>query len=112
MQGEGRSGQGEVQCGDWGEERGGWSEGRGGWSVGRGGEALPLLLRWQVLHNLSLWTANKKPLTDQVAKTDASRARKEVKLVGTHKGGRRMVVVSGWSGDGHVAFASVPLSVP
>ena len=80
MQGEGRSGQGEVQCGDWGEER-------GGWSVGRGGEALPLLLRWQVLHNLSLWTANKKPLTDQVAKTDASRARKEVKLVGTHKGG-------------------------
>lgn len=44
-------------------------------------EASPLLSYWQVLHNLSLWTANRKPLTDQLAKTDASRARKEVKLV-------------------------------
>ena len=46
----------------------------------------PACVGMQVLHNLSLWTANRKSLSEQVAKTDASRAKKEIKLV-SRRGG-------------------------
>lgn len=60
-----------------------------GWGEGRCRESSALTLCWQVLHNLSLWTASRTPLTDQVAKTDATRAKREVKLVSTTREGRQ-----------------------